>query len=93
MELDKELTKATWATLDNFNGKFFIINESVFSKLCVLGEDYEPCFEGANISKTQFSFNDEFNQQMYSMMKEVSEYINKGGETMPNTDEKLEAEI
>lgn len=89
MELDEDLTKAFWANSNNSKGKFFIINESVFSKLCILGEDYEPCFEGANITKVQFSFNDEFNQKMFSMMEEVSKYINKGGETMPNTDEVL----
>ena len=90
MELEEDLTKAFWTNPNNSKGKFFIINESVFSKLCILGEDYEPCFEGANITKVQFSFNDEFNQKMFSMMKEVSKYINKGGETMPNTDEVLE---
>ena len=90
MELDEDHTKAFWTNSNNSKGKFFIINESIFSKLCILGEEYEPCFEGASISKVQFSFNEEFNQKMYSMMEEVSKYINKGGETMPNTDEVLE---
>ena len=90
MELDEDHTDAFWANVNNLKGKFFIINDSVFSKLCILGEDYEPCFEGSNISGVQYSFDDTFNQRMYSMMKEVSKYINKGGETMPNTDEVLE---
>lgn len=93
MELDEDYTKAFWTNPNNSKGKFFIINDSVFSKLCILGEDYEPCFEGANITKVQFSFNDEFNEKMYSMMEEVSKYINKGGETMPNTDEVLEVNV
>lgn len=93
MELDEDHTKAFWTNPNNSKGKFFIINESVFSKLCILGEEYEPCFEGASISKVQFSFNEEFNQKMYSMMEEVSKYINKGGETMPNTDEVLEVNV
>ena len=93
MELEEKFTKAFWTKPDNSQGKFFIINDSVFSKLCILGEDYEPCFEGANITKVQFSFNDEFNEKMYSMMEEVSKYINKGGETMPNTDEVLEVNV
>jgi len=92
MELDEDHTKAFWTNPNNSKGKFFIINESVFSKLCILGEEYEPCFEGASISKVQFSFNEEFNQKMYSM-EEVSKYINKGGETMPNTDEVLEVNV
>ena len=93
MELDEDHTKAFWTNSNNSKGKFFIINESIFSKLCILGEEYEPCFEGASISKVQFSFNEEFNQKMYSMMEEVSKYINKGGETMPNTDEVLEVNV
>ena len=93
MELDEDYTKAFWTNSNNSKGKFFIINESIFSKLCILGEEYEPCFEGASISKVQFSFNEEFNQKMYSMMEEVSKYINKGGETMPNTDEVLEVNV
>ena len=38
MELDENLTNAFWANSNNSKGKFFIINESVFSKLCILGE-------------------------------------------------------
>ena len=90
MELDEDHTDAFWANVNNLKGKFFIINDSIFSKLCILGEQYEPCFEGSSISGVQYSFDESFNQQMYSMMEEVSKYINKGGETMPNTDEVLE---
>lgn len=86
MELDEKLTKATWATLDNKKGKFFIINEAVISKLCILGEKYEPCFEGSAIEKFKFSFSESFSQQIFSMMKEITEYINKGGETMPKNE-------
>lgn len=93
MELDEDYTKAFWADSNNSKGKFFIINESIFSKLCILGEEYEPCFEGANITKVQFSFDDNFNQKMFSMMNMMTEYINKGGETMPTVDETLEAEV
>ena len=84
MELDEERTKAFWTNPDNFKGKFFIINETIISKLCILGEKFEPCFEGAQITKVQFSFDDSFNQKMYSMMEEITQYINKGGEQMDN---------
>lgn len=90
MELDENLTQAQWAKVNNSKGKFFIINESVFSKLCILGEQYEPCFEGSTITGIKFSFDDSFNQRMFSMMEEMTKYITKGGETMPNTDEILE---
>ena len=38
MELDENLTNAFWANSNNSKGKFFIINESVFSKVCILGD-------------------------------------------------------
>ena len=39
---------------------YYIIEDAVISKLCILGEDVEPCFEGSsvkapNVSKT-FTF-------------------------------------
>ena len=56
--------------------EFFIINEAVISNLCILGEDYEPCFEGSQITK--FSLLDEdFNTKIYNLMKEVRKM--KGG--------------
>ena len=54
MELDEETIDAFWSK--DYNGKpqFFIINEAIMSKLCILGEDVEPCFEGASITPIQF---------------------------------------
>ncbi len=49
MELDENLTQGSWTFDDNQNYDFFIINEAVISKLCILGEEVEPCFEGARI--------------------------------------------
>ena len=51
MELDDKIIDAHWSKDANGNKQFFIINEAIISKLCILGEDYEPCFEGAQISK------------------------------------------
>ena len=48
MELDPETLKGSWAQLENSAGEYFIIEEAVFSALCVLGEETEPCFEGAS---------------------------------------------
>lgn len=77
MELDDDLTTGSWSSFNNKNTKLFIINEMVISKLCVLGEETEPCFEGANI--TQFSFNPNFAQELYSLMTEIKEILSKGG--------------
>ena len=49
MELDEETLQGHWATDNNLGLEFFIINDAIFSKLCILGEDVEPCFEGSSI--------------------------------------------
>lgn len=79
MELDEKTLKATWAENSMEKSKFFIINEAVISKLCILGEDYEPCFEGAAVTapKIQFSLDDSFKEQMLSMMSELTKILNK----------------
>ena len=51
------------------------------SKLCILGEDAEPCFEGSQITKVQFSFEDGFKDQLTSMIKELTNFLNKEGGT------------
>lgn len=78
-----ELTKVqgNWTGNINSNDRFFIINEALIEKLCILGENTEPCFEGAQIKK-EFSLNEEFAQLkeiMTFMLKDVTEILNKGG--------------
>ena len=51
------------------------------SKLCILGEDAEPCFEGSQITKVQFSFEDGFKDQLTQMIKELTNFLNKEGGT------------
>lgn len=82
MELDENSMQGFWAKPENSDIEFFIINDAVFSKLCILGDDVEPCFEGAsitapNISKT-FSLDDKFKRTLYSMMKELQETLQGG---------------
>ena len=81
MELDDETLDATWAKDENGNKKFFIINEAIISKLCILGDECEPCFEGATITApvVQFSYDDDFKQQLFSMISELKEFLNEGG--------------
>ena len=79
MELDNNFINAHWTKDNKGNPQFFIINEAIISKLCILGEDVEPCFEGASISKLQFSFEDSFKEQLFSMMNEMKEILNEGG--------------
>jgi hypothetical protein len=67
MELDKNLINAWWTKDNNGKPMFFIINEAVMSKLCILGTNQEPCFEGANIT----SFED-MNVVSFSLTKDFN---------------------
>jgi hypothetical protein len=42
--------RGSWAQIENKGKEYFIIEEAIFTALCVLGEDVEPCFEGASIN-------------------------------------------
>lgn len=79
MELYEPTLKGFWSENDNNGASFFIINEAVISKLCILGEDVEPCFEGAQITRVQFSFEPEFQNKIMDMMEQVREIYEKGG--------------
>lgn len=84
MELDNNSLDGTWTNSNNGKPKLFIINEAIVSKLCILGENCEPCFEGSNITPIHFSFDNGFKHKIYSMMQELKELKtiinnNKGG--------------
>ena len=84
MELDEETLKGYWSTDYNRGIDFFIINDAVFSKLCILGEDVEPCFEGASVTSpnisSQFSKDDNFAKSLSTMMTELKFALQKEGE-------------
>jgi hypothetical protein len=85
MELDEETLNGEWTKNYNTNMEFFIINDAIFSKLCILGEDVEPCFEGSSVkapevSKT-FSLDNDFKQTLYTMMQDLKTVLG-GGEHM-----------
>ena len=81
MELDEKTLNAFWTRHSNGKPQFFIVNEAIISKLCILGEDNEPCFEGSHITAPtiQFSLGDSFKEELTSMMNELKDYLNKGG--------------
>ena len=82
MELDENSMSGFWAKEANSDMEFFIINDAVFSKLCILGDDVEPCFEGSSITapsiSKNFTLDDQFKTTLWSMMKEL-EYVLQGG--------------
>jgi hypothetical protein len=94
MELDENTIKGHWAEDNNSGVEFFIIDDATFSKLCILGDEVEPCFEGSSIVETQFSMDTEFTQTLYSMMNELKFALqDKGGSSMPIEEELKPTEI
>lgn len=93
MELNKNI-KGSWTADDNGFPAFFIVNEALIEKLCILGEDVEPCFEGAAISKQfSLSLDENFKQQMFAMMNELKEALDKGGNTQMEENKIIEDEF
>ena len=86
MELSDKFLDAVWTKDGNGKPQFFIINEAIISKLCILGDACEPCFEGAQITAPTitFSYNDSFQQELYSMMSEIKTLLQKGGNSPVN---------
>jgi hypothetical protein len=76
MELDEDSMQGHWTIDDKSGMEFFIINDAIFRGLCILGEDTEPCFEGAQITGS-FSLDESFDSKIYKLMKEVQQL--KGG--------------
>ena len=96
MELDGNSLKGEWSKNINEDMEFFIINDAVFSKLCILGEDVEPCFEGSSITapkvSSTFNLDDDFKQTLFSMMQDLKFALEGGQETMvlENTEKTLD---
>lgn len=91
MELDPKTLKGHWS--QNKSGMdFFIINDAIFSKLCILGEDVEPCFEGSSVKAPDVSasftkVDDDFKHTLFSMMQDLK-FALEGGQQM-NENENL----
>lgn len=86
MELDKDTVDGKWSEDLKTGLEFFIINDAIFSKLCILGEDVEPCFEGSKvmapeISKAFTKADDNFKNTLFSMMQDLK-FALQGGQTM-----------
>ena len=97
MELEEETLDGHWSTNSNTGMDFFIINDAIFSKLCILGEDVEPCFEGARITAPEVStaftkMDDNFKSTLFNMMKDL-ESVLKGGYKMELEDQNVETEV
>ena len=86
MELDNETLDGHWSTNNQDGIEYFIIDDAVISKLCILGEDVEPCFEGSTVTKPQVSASlskeseeDTFLRTLFTMMQDLKSALNKEG--------------
>jgi hypothetical protein len=88
MELYEDSVKGSWQTNYDKGMDFFIINDAIIQKICILGDDVEPCFEGASVTapdvSTKFTLDDKFRHTLYSMMQELKSALNGGGQQMEN---------
>lgn len=92
MEID--VNDGEWAADPTTGVDLFIINDATFSKLCILGDDVEPCFEGASIEPDSHKFSEEsddmrFRRQLHDMVKEIrfalaGDDVAEGGLDMKN---------
>ena len=84
MEFFPDSILGDWAKFDNEEEEFFIFNEANISALCILGDDVEPCFEGASIGapKVLYSLNknDEFENEFAAFMLELDKVLEKNPE-------------
>ena len=90
MELDKDTLDGYWSENVNTKMELFIVNDAIFSKLCILGDDVEPCFEGSSVTAPSVSTNfskvdDNFKQTLFSMMQDLK-FALEGG-NMAKVDE------
>lgn len=88
MEFQKESVQGHWETNYDNGMDFFIINDAIIQKICILGDDVEPCFEGASVTapdvSTKFTLDDNFRHTLYSMMQDLKNALNGGGQQMEN---------
>ena len=90
MKLHEETLQGHWSKSIKQGVDFFIINDAIIQNLCILGEDTEPCFEGADVTapkiSAHFSKDNNFVTTLFTMMKQLDETLKneKGGSPMVN---------
>lgn len=75
-----------WST-DQAGMDYFIISTATIDKLCILGDNTEPCFEGASVTSpnisSNFSLENNFKEELTKMMEQI-QFALKGGNEMDN---------
>ena len=96
MEFQKESVKGRWETNYDNGMDFFIINDAIIQKICILGDDVEPCFEGASVTapsvSSKFTLDNNFKNTLYSMMQDLKNALNEGRQQMENLEKTVTSE-
>lgn len=96
MELDNDSLEGKWSTDNSTGMDFFIVNDATFSKLCILGDDVEPCFEGSSITNPATTFSkvdNNFKHTLFSMMEDLKFALKGGNEQVIQEDTMVEQTI
>ena len=98
MELNEKNSQIFWTDGEKGQPGFFIINQTMIEKLCILGENVEPCFEGANITSPSinFSLDEDLKTKMFELIANMQKSIEGGTEMSEQTvtvEEGLEAPV
>ena len=99
MELDEENLNGYWSENIKTGYEFFIINDAIFSKLCILGDDVEPCFEGSSVTAPEvsksFSLDNDFKQTLFTMMQELKDLKTalEGGQQMHDVEKNFSTDL
>ena len=96
MELDNDSLEGKWSTDNSTGMDFFIVNDATFSKLCILGDDVEPCFEGSSITSPATTFSkvdNNFKHTLFSMMEDLKFALKGGNEQVTQETTMVEQSI
>ena len=100
MELDPNTIQGEWTKLDKSGPEYFVIKEAVFSALCILGEDNEPCFEGAKfdpiiyaLQKEKPSIDVEIQNLLFELDVALSDYKKEEITNFPSKGENKEISL
>lgn len=78
MELDGKFLSGEWTKDDKNQPQFFIVNSAIISKLCILGEEFEPCFEGSTITAPTIEF--KLDDKYYTIIENMQKILEEKGE-------------
>ena len=90
MELNPETSIGQWTEMET--GFWYVFTQAEFIGLCILGQDVEPCFEGAGFT-SNFALDTSFAEKLSAMKEELQFALNDYKEAEEENDDEEVAEI